>query len=179
MSGLVQDLSYALRQLRKSPAFTISAVLTLAMAIGANAAVFSVINGLILRPLNVPQPESLYSLQRTTQKDYNESYPDYVDLRDRNESFEDLVAYSVTQVALDTDKNPTPTWGLETSGNYFDALRIQPYLGRFFNTSDENGPNSAPYMVLSYSYWHSHFHDDRGVLGHVVQVHPKNQPALG
>jgi len=95
-------------------------------------------------------------------------------LRDRNDSFEDLVAYSVTQVALDTDKNPTPTWGLETSGNYFDALRIQPYLGRFFHNSDENGPNSAPYMVLSYSYWHSDFHDDRGVLGRVVQVnkHP-------
>ena len=174
MSGLVQDLSYALRQLRKSPAFSISAVLTLAMAIGANAAVFSVINGLILRPLNVPQPESLYSLQRTTRKDYNESYPDYVDLRDRNDSFEDLVAYSVTQVALDTDKNPTPTWGLETSGNYFDALRIQPYLGRFFHASDENGANSAPYIVLSYAYWHTQFHDDRGALGRIVQVnqHP-------
>jgi predicted permease len=174
MSGLAQDLRYALRQLRKSPAFTITAVLTLAMAIGANAVVFSVINGLILRSLNVPQPESLYSLQRTSHKDYNQSYPDYLDLRDRNGSFEDLVAYSITQVALDSDKNPTPTWGLETSGNYFDALRIQPYLGRFFNSSDENGPNSAPYMVLSYGYWHSHFHDDRGVLGRVVQVnkHP-------
>jgi len=174
MSGLAQDLRYALRQLRKSPAFTITAVLTLAMAIGANAVVFSVINGLILRSLNVPQAESLYSLQRTSHKDYNQSYPDYLDLRDRNGSFEDLVAYSITQVALDSDKNPTPTWGLETSGNYFDALRIQPYLGRFFNSSDENGPNSAPYMVLSYAYWHSHFHDDRGVLGRVVQVnkHP-------
>jgi predicted permease len=168
MSGLVQDLRYALRQLRKSPAFTISAVLTLAMAIGANAVVFSVINGLILRPLNVPQPESLYSLQRTSQKDPSQSYPDYLDLRDRNHSFEDLVAYSVTQVAVDTGKSPTPTWGLETSGNYFDALRIQPYLGRYFHASDENGPNSAPYMVLSYAYWHSHFHDDRGVLGRVV-----------
>lgn len=174
MTGLVQDLRYALRQLRKSSAFTISAVLTLAMAIGANAVVFSVINGLILRQLNVPQAESLYSLQRTRHKDYTQSYPDYLDLRDRNNSFEDLAAYSVTQVALDTDKNPTPTWGLETSGNYFDALRIRPYLGRFFHNSDENGPNSAPYMVLSYTYWHSHFHDDRGVLGRVVQVnkHP-------
>jgi predicted permease len=174
MSGLVQDLRYALRQLRKSPAFTISAVLTLAMAIGANAVVFSVINGLILRPLNVPEPESLYSLQRTRQKDTNDSYPDYRDLRDRNHSFEDLVAYSISQVALDTGGKPTPTWGVEASGNYFDALRIQPYLGRFFHASDENGPNSAPYMVLSYAYWHSHFHDDRGVLGRVVQVnqHP-------
>ena len=174
MSGLVQDLRYALRQLRKSSAFTISAVLTLAMAIGANAVVFSVINGLVLRPLDVPQPGSLYSLQRTSQKDYAQSYPDYLDLRDRNHSFEDLVAYSITQVALDTRESPMPTWGLETSGNYFDALRIQPYLGRFFHASDENGPDSAPYMVLSYAYWHSHFHDDRGVLGRVVQVnkHP-------
>jgi len=169
-----QDLRYAIRQLRKSPGFTIAAVLTLAMAIGANAVVFSVMNGLILRPLNVPQPESLYSLQRTNQKDYNQSYPDYLDLRERNHSFEDLVAYSVTQVALDMGESPTPTWGLETSGNYFDALRIQAYLGRFFHASEENGPNSAPYMVLSYGYWHSHFHDDRGVLGRVVRVnkHP-------
>jgi len=174
MCGLVQDVRYALRQLRKSPAFTISAVLTLAMAIGANAVVFSVINGLILRPLNVPQPESLYSLQRTRQKDPSQSYPDYLDLRDRNHSFEDLAAYSVTQGAVDTGNSPTPTWGLETSGNYFDALRVQPYLGRYFHASDENGPNSAPYMVLSYAYWHSRFHDDRGVLGRTVQVnkHP-------
>jgi hypothetical protein len=92
MSGLVQDLRYALRQLRKSPPFTISAVLTPAMAIGANVVVFSVINGLILRPLNVPQPESLYSLQHTSQKDTNDSYPDYRDLRERNHSFEDLVS---------------------------------------------------------------------------------------
>jgi predicted permease len=174
MSGLVQDLRYSVRQLRNSPTFTFSAVLTLAMAIGANAVVFSALNGLILRPLDVPQPESLYSLQRTAQKNTNQSYPDYIDLRDRNLSFEELAAYSITQVALDTGESPTPTWGLEASGNYFDALRIQPYLGRFFHASDENGPNSAPYMVLSYSYWHSHFHDDRGVLGRVVQLnkHP-------
>lgn len=174
MSGLVQDLHYALRQLRKSPAFTISAILTLAMAIGANAVVFSVLNGLILRPLNVPEPESLYSIQRTSQKETNQSYPDYLDLRDRNHSFEDLIAYSIPQVALDTGQSPVPTWGLEVSGNYFDALRIPPYLGHYFHASDEKGPNSAPYMVLSYAYWHSHFQNDRGVLGRVVKVnkHP-------
>lgn len=174
MRRLLQDLRFSCRQLRKSPPFTISAVLTLATAIGANVAVFSVINGLILRPLSVPHPESLYSLQRTNQKDYNDSYPNYRDLRARNHSFEDLIAYSVTQVALDIGRSPTPTWGLEMSGNYFDALHIQPYLGRFFHSSDENGANSAPYIVLSFAYWHSNFHDDRGVLGRVVQVnkHP-------
>jgi predicted permease len=175
METLFHDVRYALRQLRKSPGFSITAVLTLAMAIGANAVVFSVMNGLILRPtLNVPDEESLYSLQRTRAKDTNHSYPDYLDLRDRNHSFDDLAAYSIPQVALDTDGNPVPTWGVEASGNYFDALRIQPYLGRFFHASDEHGPNSAPYMVLSYAYWHTHFHDDRGVLGRIVQVnkHP-------
>jgi predicted permease len=169
-----QDLRYALRQLRKSPGFTITALLTLAMAIGANATVFSVINGLILKPLSVPQPESLYSLQRTSQKYTSNSYPDYVDLRDRNHSFDDLVAYTVTQVGLNTGDSPIPTWGVEASGNYFDALHIQPYLGRFFHAADEKGANSAPYMVLSYAYWHTHFHDDSGALGRTVQVnkHP-------
>ena len=169
-----QDLHYALRQLRKSPGFTMTAVLTLAMAIGANSVVFSVINGLVLKPLSVAQPESLYSLQRTAQKFTSNSYPDYVDLRDRNHSFEDLVAYTVPQVALNTGDNPIPTWGVEASGNYFDALHVRPYLGRFFHASDEHGANSAPYMVLSYAYWHAHFHDNAGVLGRTVQVnkHP-------
>lgn len=88
MFGVIQDLRYAVRQLRKSPAFTITAVSTLAMAIGANAVVFSVMNGLILRPLNVPQSESLFSIQISSQKLTTLSYPNYQDLRDRNHSFE-------------------------------------------------------------------------------------------
>src|ERR1700686_3576714 len=176
-----QDLRYALRQLRKSPGFTIAAVSTLAMAIGANAVVFSVLNGLILRPLNVPQAESLYGIERASDKDTDmtQSYPDYLDLRDRNRSFEDLAAFAVPQVALDTGESPSLVWGMEASGNYFDALRIQPYLGRFFHASDEHGPNSAPYMVLSYAYWHSHFHDDLGVVGRVVQVNKHPFTILG
>lgn len=168
MTTLLQDIRHSWRTIRRSPAFGVTAVLTLAMAIGANAVVFSVMNGLILRPLNVPHADSLYSLQRTTEKVTNYSYPDYLELRDRNHSFEDLVAYSMPQVALNTGDNPVPTWGLEATGNYFDALGIHPYLGRFFHASDEDGPNSAPYIVLSYAYWHSHFHDDRGVLGRTV-----------
>jgi len=176
---MAQDLRYALRQLRKSPGFTVAAVLTLAMAIAANAAVFSVMNGLILRPLNVPQAQSLYTIERASDKDPSQSYPDYLDLRDRNHSFDDLAAYSIPQAALNTGAGPSPTWGVEASGNYFDVLRIKPYLGRFFHASDEHGPNSAPYIVLSYAYWHSHFHDDHGVVGRTVQVNKHPFTVLG
>jgi predicted permease len=170
----LQDLRYALRQLRKSTGFTVAAVLTLAMAIGANAVVFSVLNGVILRPLNVPQPESLYLLESAGDKNMAESYPDYLDFRDRNHSFDGLAAFGIGQVAINTGEGPSVEWNVEASCNYFDALHIQPYLGRFFHDSDDHGPNSAPYMVLSYDYWHSHFHDDRGVVGRVVQLneHP-------
>jgi predicted permease len=174
MESWLQDLRYAVRQLRKSPGFTFTATLTLAMAIGANAVVFSVMNGLILRPLQTPRAESLYTIERDSGKDTSESYPDYVDLRTRNRSFEDLAAYSIPQVGLDSGEGPVATWGVEATGNYFDVLGIEPLLGRFFHGSDERGPNSAPFIVLSYAYWHTHFHDDKGVLGRVVQVnkHP-------
>jgi len=175
----LQDLRYSIRQLRKSPGFTITAVLTLAMAIGATAAVFSVLNGLILRPLNVPKAESLYGIERADDKELGQSYPDFVDLRDRNHSFEAVTGYGIVQAALDTGSNPAMVWGVEASGNYFDALHIQPYLGRFFHAPDERGPNSAPYMVLSYAYWHSHFHDDRSVVGRVVQLNQYPYTILG
>src|SRR5580693_609046 len=92
IDNLVRDLRFALRMLRKSPGFAAVAVVTLAVAIGANAVVFSALNGLILRPLNVPRAESLYLLERGNDKALNHSYPDYVDLRDRNRSFEALAA---------------------------------------------------------------------------------------
>jgi predicted permease len=168
---LMQDVRYSLRVLRKSPGFTIAAVATLALAIGANAVVFGVLNALILRPLQVPQAQSLYSVEFANSW---HSYPDYLDLRDRNRSFDALAAYAITQVGMDTGENPSSDWAYETSGNYFDALTLRPYLGRFFHASDEHGPNSAPFIVLSYAYWHSRFQDDRGVAGRVVRLnkHP-------
>jgi len=174
MTTLLLDLRFALRQLRKSPGFTIAAVLTLALAIGANAVVFSIMNAFILRPLNVPHAESLYGLWRLPVNDMAESYPDYLDLRDRNRSFDALMAYNVVEAGLDTGEGPSRTWVEEASGNYFDALGLQPYLGHFFHPSDEHGPNSAPYIVLTYAFWHTHFQDDRGVVGRTVQVdkHP-------
>jgi predicted permease len=176
MRTLWQDLRYGVRMLRKNPGFTCVAVLTLAVAIGANAVAFSALNGFILRRLNVPEAQSLYGIERVIAKnaDSSESYPNYLDLRDRNHSFDALIAYNIAQTGLDTGKNASLAWAFQVSGNYFDALGIQPYLGRLIHASDEHGPNSAPYIVLSYAYWHSHFQDDRGVIGRTVQVnkHP-------
>ncbi len=174
IENLMRDVRFALRLLRKSPGFTAVAVVTLAMAIGANAIVFSVMNALILRTLNVPQAKSLYQLMRGKDKAGNHSFPDYRDLRDRNRSFDDLVAYGATVAGLDTGSNPSSAWVLLVTGNYFDGLRLQPYLGRLFHSSDEHGANSAPYIVLTHAYWHAHFQDDPGVVGRIVQVnkHP-------
>jgi predicted permease len=174
IENLMRDVRFALRVLRKSPGFTAVAVVTLAMAIGANATVFSVMNALILRPLNVPEAERLYQLFRGKDKAGNQSFPDYLDLRDRNRSFDDLVGYGATEAGLDTGANPSSAWVLLVSGNYFDGLRLQPHLGRLFHPSDDQGANSAPYIVLTHAYWHAHFHDDPGAVGRVVQVnkHP-------
>jgi len=125
----MQDLRFSLRQLRKSPGFTIAAVLTLMLAIGANAVVFGVMNGLVLRPLNVAQSESLYGTQYGNNPTW-QSYPNYRDLRDRNRSFEDLAGFNFAFVGFDTGRDPIAATGFATTGNYFDVLRIHPYLGR-------------------------------------------------
>jgi predicted permease len=173
IENTLRDIRYSLRALRKSPGFTLVAVLTLALAIGANAVVFGILNALMLRPVDVPRAESLYGVQQTTGLWY-QSYPDYLDLRDRNRSFEGLAAWNITEAGLDTGKNPARAWIYEVSGNYFDVLGIQPYLGRFIHSSDEHGPNSAPYIVLTHAYWHSHFQDDLGIIGRTVKLnkHP-------
>jgi predicted permease len=179
MQTLWQDLRYGVRMLRKNPGFTLVAVLTLAMAISANAVVFSVLNALILHPLHLPQAESLYGIQHGNEASSYQSYPDYLDLRDRNRSFDGLAAYDAAQVGLDTGVNTTRVWIELVSGNYFDVLRLQPALGRFFHAADEHGPNSAPYIVLSYDYWHTHFQDDRGVVGRIAQVNKHPYTILG
>jgi predicted permease len=180
IDGLVSDLRLSLRGLRKSPGFTLVAVCTLALAIGANALVFAVMNAFLLRPLNVPQPDRLWAIERTASfVDPSQSYPDYIDLRDRNRSFDGLAGYTAGEAGLDAGSGASSVWAIESTGNYFDVLRLQPYLGRFFHASDEHGPNSAPYIVLGYAYWRSHFQDDPGVVGRVVELNKHPYTILG
>jgi ABC-type antimicrobial peptide transport system permease subunit len=100
-------------------------------------------------------------------------------LRDRNTSFEALAAYSIGEVGLDAGDGPARVSVSGVSGNYFDVLDVQPYLGRFLHASDERGANSAPYVVLSYGFWHSHCHDDPGIVGRTVQVNKQPFTVIG
>jgi len=170
---LIRDIRLAWRVLSKSPGFLIAAVFTLALAIGANAVVFGIMDGLILRPLNVPDSKSLWGTVYGEDAGF-QSYPNYLDLRDRNHSFEDLAAFNFVFAGLNTGNDPSVATGFAVTGNYFDVLRIQPFLGRFFHSRDEHGPNSAPFVVLAHAYWHTRFHDDAAVIGRVVAIdkHP-------
>ena len=175
---LVQDIRFGLRMMRKSPGFTVVAILTLAIGIAANAVVFSVLNALVLRPIDLPGAQSLYMIEEGKNHTM-QSYPDYVDVRDRNRTLEGLTAFDITVVGLDKGQGSSRAWMYAASGNYFDVLGIQPHLGRFFHASDEHGPDSAPYVVLSYAYWQSHFQGDPAVVGTTVQLNKYPFTILG
>ncbi len=174
---MLAALKHASRRLLKSPSFAITAILTLALSIGANAVVFSVLNALVLHTLNVPNAQRFYSIEE--RRDSLNSYPDYLDLRDRNRNFDGVLAFNFAAAGLDTGGDPSQVWLYEASGNYFDTLGIKPYLGRFFHTSDEHGPNSSPFIVLTYAYWRSHFAGDPAVVGRMVQLNKHPFTVLG
>jgi predicted permease len=175
-----QDIRYALRQLRRSPSFALTVVLTLALGVGANATVFSVLNALLLRPLPVPDARQVVSLNRFGSGEYaltptpTQSYPDYRDVRESNRTFSALAAYAIKRGGVGIAGAVQQSWFSEVSENYFDTLGIQPGLGRFFHPSDVHGPNSSPYAVLSYAYWQHQFHGDPHVVGQVIELnrHP-------
>jgi predicted permease len=177
MTHMLVDLKIAYRRLLKSPGFAITAILTLALGIGANAVVFSVLNALVLHTLNVPDAKRFYSIEERDQS--LNSYADYADVRDRNRSFDGVLAFNFAAAGLATGGDPSQIWLYETSTNYFDTLGIQPYLGRFFHRSDEHGPNSSPYIVLSYAYWRDHFAADPAVVGRTVQLNKHPFTVLG
>lgn len=172
--SILADLNFATRRLRRAPGFALSAMLTLALAIGANVIVFSVLNGLILKPLNVPHPENLFQIFQGKGGVGGQSYRDYVDYRDRDRSFSGMLACQYLRVGLKVGKSLMRSWGFAVSGNYFDVLGEQPALGRFFHPTDEHGPGSAPYVVISYDLWREQLNRDPNVLGETVELnqHP-------
>jgi predicted permease len=174
LAELGRDIRYAARQLRRSPGFALTAILTLALGIGANVVVFGVLNALILRPIDVPGGERLFQVEQKEAGDLSQSYPDYADYRARNTTFTEMAIFRINDVGLSAGGSSRKCWEYEVSGSYFDMLGVQPALGRFFHSSDEHGANSAPYIVLSDTFWRTHFNADPQVVGTTVDVnkHP-------
>src|SRR5579862_9013576 len=174
LEGMSRDIRYSLRQLRRSPGFAATAILTLALGIGANVVVFGVVNAVLLRPIDVPDADRLVQIEQMHPGYITQSYPDYLDFRARNTAFTDLAAFRIGGAGISTGGSAQRSWIYEASGNYFDLLGVQPALGRFFHASDEKGPNSAPYIVLSDSFWRAHFNADPRVVGITVDLdkHP-------
>jgi predicted permease len=171
MLTLLADLRYSLRQLRRSPGFTFTTILTLTMAIAANVVVFGVVDALMLHPLPVREPGRIVEVEKVREGGgLNLSYPDYRDLRDRLRSFSSLAAVRITRLAFGVSGNTEPVWGYEVSGNYFDTLGIQPRLGRFFTPADDVKVNGSEVAVLSYANWQVRFNGDPEIVGKTVQV---------
>jgi predicted permease len=174
LEDLMLDLRYALRVLRKSPAFTLVATLTLMLGIGANVVVFGVVNAVLLRPLEVSDPQNLYQIRLqpwTTFKALTTSYPALEDLRQRNTTFSDMAGFNgYSSARLRGRATVKSVSGQAVTGNYFDLLGVQPEVGRLLQAADEQGPNAAPSVVLSHQLWRSVFNADPGVVGTAVRL---------
>jgi hypothetical protein len=177
LEDLAKDLVYTVRLLRKSPGFTWTAMLSLALGIGANTVVFSVLNALILKPLPVAEPERIYFVNNSGRP--ANSFPNYRDIRDRNAVFESLFSYRIIQMALDNNNSTNRVWGYLVTGNYFAALGIEPALGRFITTAEDAHPNASPYAVLSYTTWQNRFGSDPGITGKDVRINGRPYTVLG
>ena len=168
------DVRYALRILWKSPAFTLVALVTLMLGIGANVVVFGVVNAVLLHPLDVSDPQNLYQLRLkpwTSFKLLTTSYPAYEDLRRRNTTFSEMAGFDgFAEATLRWGNTVKSVNGYAVTGNYFDLLGVQPEVGRFIHEADEHGPNSAPYVVLSNNLWRSLFNADPSVVGATVRI---------
>ncbi len=174
MRGLLQDVRFAMRQLRKNPAYTIAATLMLAVAICANGTVFSWIDGTMLHP--VPGARDTSSLVTVMRGQWNSSptppfsYLDYRDLRDQNHSFEGIIAYHHDWIALTSGAVPERIYIANVTTNYFDVLGVKPLYGRFFRPEEETAGRSIPYVILSYSLWKTHFGGDPGIVGKPLEI---------
>ena len=184
MNGLLQDLRYALRQLRKAPGFAAVAMLILALGIGANTAIFSMLDQVLLRDLPVKDADRLVILRYTGDHEGHVhsrddehlyfSYPMYRDLRDRNSVFDGVIATSWAQAGVEWRGEPELVNAELVSGNYFDVLGLHPARGRLLVAGDDATANANPFVVLSFNYWQRRFGADPTIINQSIHVnsHP-------
>ena len=155
MKNLLQDLRFALRRLRRSPGFAVTAVLILALGIAANVIVFGVLQNIVLQPLDAPRADRVVTFANRSGGYPIYSYPEVRDVRDGNTVFSAVAADAITTFGLEVNGVTRPAWGYEVSGQYFDVLGIQPHLGRLLQPSDDAHPGAAQVAVLSWAAWQS------------------------
>lgn len=180
LASLMQDLRYGFRTLRKSPGFTAVAVLALAIGIGANTAIFSVINGVLLQPLAFPEPDRLVRIVEATADSGATSvaYPNYLDWRRDNQSFTDMGAYTSKAFNFTGDGQPQQLSGEFVTASLFPVLGVTPYLGRNFRP-EEDRQNAACTVILSYGFWQSRFGGDRNVLEKKLTLNSMSCSVIG
>src|SRR5882762_9991846 len=176
----MNDLKFALRQLLKNPGFTAVAVLTLALGIGANTAMFSVVDAVLLRPLAYPDSGQLVWLSERG-PDWSGgsiSYPNFTDWRNQQSVFESFGAYSGNSFALTGAGEPVRLAGALMSADVFAALRTQPEIGRVFR-EDEDKPGAEPVAVISHALWRDRFGGQAGILNQTINLNGKPCTVLG
>src|SRR5271154_2674287 len=185
MGSLWQDIRFSLRMLLKHRTFTLVAVLSLAIGIGANSAMFSFADGLLLRPLPVPQPSQVVTVQDKTAQGFGSgdslSYRDYVDYRDQNKSFSGLVACTMVPFGFSSrpDALAQVKYGLLVSGNFLQAMGVQPILGRDFRADEDQVPGRDAVVILGYDFWKNQFNGEREVIGRTIRLNGVDFTVVG
>jgi putative ABC transport system permease protein len=184
---MLNDIRYGFRQLIKHPAFTIIAVLTLALGIGANTAIFSVVNAVLLKPLPFPQADQLIAIGMTDSRQKSDtnlnslSYPDFFDFRDQNRTLASSAVYRDRSFALTSEEGATSLRGVKASAEFFDVLGIKPQMGRaFVRDDDEAGGGAGGFkVIISYEFWRKHFGADPNVIGRPITLDRRPYTVIG
>src|SRR6185295_8811915 len=181
MTTFSQDLRYGSRMLLKRPGLSSIAIITLALGIGANTAIFSLVNTVLLRPLPIDRPEQLVSLNSDSPGSNvpTLSYPNYRDFRDRNDVLAGLLCYRFSPISLSNNGTNERMWAYLISGNYFDLLGVKPALGRFFTQQDDKAPGAHPVAVITYNCWQKRFAGSTDVVGRNVIVDGRSFMIIG
>ena len=181
MENLIQDLRFGFRMLKSSPVFSLVAILALALGIGANTMIFSVVNALLLKPLPFAKSEQLTSVMvrdPETGALYGAySYPNFADVRDRNHVFEKVSAYNGSTSFLQSGDEPEKIQGAAVSWNLFELLKVKPALGRTFTSDEEK--EGGPFIVLGYNLWQARFGADPAIIGKQLPMDGKQVTVLG
>lgn len=182
LEGIWQDLKYGWRTLRRSPTFALVAILTLAIGIGANVAIFSIVRGVLLRPLPYPHSDRIVILWETDQNRNVSrgvvSPAELLDWRDTNHSFVQLSGWRALFFNLTGSGEPEQMWGSQVTGNFFRLLGVAPMLGRDFQPEDEQ-PGHGQVALLSWDLWQRHFDGSRGVLGKTIMLDDHSYQVIG